>query len=413
MPKINVSADEKRILMHYINHPLAYVKNEYHRYFPDGLCPEHTKVTRTLSDEGHIFERCFMIPVSGSRFSHITIVLSHIDQDDPLEHSCTFVGQKYFFYQNEKDLPKIVPKDIEPDSDISDNESDDEETRAQRERYRQFQNDLHRLRVENATKKNYLKVGEVGAEPHRVVKYAVDENDHDYIVKITSSYVNEYIPIRSPIFEKPNHFRFFRKMWCGGFRTKCIDIMPNYGPDLFEFYQEHSMSNSMIDRLVRALLEQFIQQVNVLGIVHTDIKSANICVQMIDDEITIHFIDFDDAFVIGSSPELCKGKGSVGYYAPELFINPQDGLRQLELRSQGEEQLVKALKPNFSALFTQSTDIYALGQCILRDLHLSHDSSYYALAEHMCDQDPATRATVQHIKSALHSPENLNVLTQL
>jgi hypothetical protein len=402
MPKIYVNSDEKRILMHYITHPLQYVKPQYHSYFPGGLCPEHTKITRTISDDSKTFERCFLIPTTMYKgLSHVSIAFLEIDEDDPLEHSCTFVGGKYFFHQDENDLPKIQAYHVEIDSDISDDEDQSEEAAARLKQYRYIQQRLYQDKIERSLKKNYLKDDDEQQLIKHVVKFAVDEDDNDYIIKSTSSFEEQYIPMQLPTIEQPNHFRFFRTTWNGGLRYKRIDIQPNYGPNLIDFLNQTPMTDVLLNSIVRCMLEQYMQQLHTQGIVHTDINLANICIKMTDNGIEIRYVDLDEAYLVDSDPSFRKGKGTPGYYAPELFNNPQDASHQLTIRAQSEITFINALKPDFRASFTQATDIYALGQCLLHDVKVPEDSPYCELILRMCDEDLATRATGEDIEHVL------------
>ncbi len=179
-------------------------------------------------------------------------------------------------------------------------------------------------------------------------------------------------------------------------RKKLIEIQPYRGETLCDFIDQE-IPAQIIDDIAHNLIQEYINQIFNRGIVHTDINATNICIK----EMVITYIDFKESFFIDALP---TGKGTPGYYAPEFFKEPTDHLRQLDIRAEGEEQLINALKPNFHDFFSPATDIYALGTTLIQALQLSKASPYYELAVMMTDADPVKRPAsvdLQQILDAL------------
>jgi serine/threonine protein kinase len=136
--------------------------------------------------------------------------------------------------------------------------------------------------------------------------------------------------------------------------------------------------------------------------VHTDIKATNICVKFPPTEglpFEVVFIDWDEAFSI-STPST-TGNGTPGYMAPEFFKRLEDYKQQLENRAISINVYCSTLKSNYKDLFSEASDVYALGIVLLKDLHLEPSSPLYHLAQAMCHNTPSRRPSGECIHKAL------------
>lgn len=412
MSFITIEPVEKTILMQYMLQPLDYVEEQYHCYFPQNTCLEHTKITRGLTDAEHL-SRYFLVPLNLSDATFISVPFSHVAQHDSLKHSCTFVGNKYFFHQNEDDLPKVRNNKIAStcESDNSSSESEDEheyltkieqkDASIKHEQRLRFKAHFRELRATRALDKNYLRNQPASNLIRNVVKYAVDEEGFDYILKSSSS-SQGYIPLQSFIINRPNHFRFYRNTAIGSHaQIKCIDIKPYYGNNLSDFLAGYNGPKCIISSIIYEMLAQYIQQIYKEKLVHTDINPSNICIQRVNSKIQVHYIDDEEAFLIDSDISQRSGRGTAGYYAPEFFIASESYQHQLDLREHSECALVTALKPNFKNIFSQATDIYAVGRCILNCFRLYEGAPFYELVQQMCSMNPNSRPTGDEIENTL------------
>ena len=116
------------------------------------------------------------------------------------------------------------------------------------------------------------------------------------------------------------------------------------------------------------------------------------------------FIDWDEAFSIGTPDTI--GTGTPGYMAPEFFKTPEDFERQLDNRGVGTTTYRNTLKSDYKNLFSEPSDIYALGVVLLDDLRLEHSSSLYFLVHEMCQSEPNMRPSGARINEALEPSEN-------
>lgn len=134
---------------------------------------------------------------------------------------------------------------------------------------------------------------------------------------------------------------------------------------------------------------------------HTDINPSNICIKRSENGFIVTYIDFDESFY--STDPQKSGRGTVGYYAPEFFLNPEMCAKQFEIRTQSEALLVSMLKPNFQEFFSQASDIYALGCVLLNDLKLTENSVYYSFVQRMCAPVPDDRPKAEEIINLFES----------
>lgn len=411
MPKISIDNKEKEAISDYIANPLHYIENEEERvYFPGGRCPNETKITRFFFDEDEEVDfRCFMVQSEGQT---IQIRLSHLhplDHNAPTSHACTLVENKLFFHQNADDLPRVMlkaPKLISlEDDNIDENDGlgnlpgfDNVEVIA---RYNAMIRETNEQKIRNASAVNYFKYTDENRLIKRVVKLAVDLEGRDYVLKSTSTIDEQLVSFEQPISEQPNYFRFFRTSEADGLTSrKIIEFMPYMGDTLLDFLDNNQLSELQADQIAFCMLESYVQQIALKNIVHTDINPTNICIQLIESEIQINYIDFNESFVMGNN--ILKGRGTAGYYAPEFFTERLNRESQLMIKDTGDRNLIAALDPNYKSIFSPSTDIYALGTCLLEDLHLGTTSPFYGLAMRMRHDDPNHRPNMDEINQELY-----------
>ncbi len=235
------------------------------------------------------------------------------------------------------------------------------------------------------------------------IKKAVDMQGNPYCLLSKAATVGRLLPNTEQLKEVRKRVGYFISesctYRCDDMFYKYIEIIPYKGETLESLLldEPEESEKEWAGELIRACLEQVAEK----GIVHTDLKPANICV--LDDVITI--IDFDNAFI----PELehvSDGLGTPGYVAPELFKNIQDAAQQCEIYSRGDEHWITALKSDFRHLFTTATDIFALGQILLHDLDLEEDHPYYPLANRMSSIDPRARPNWSDIREIYNFSTN-------
>lgn len=396
---IVISEEEKTAIQDFFNHPERYISDEVLAslgvFLPDG-----SKVSRAKrSDEdGHLIPRRYIIP-SGVHGETRYIAITTIFLDDPATHSATMIHGKIYFHQNKDDLPKKLPANFERYCDLDeDDDLEDEFIVAYRAGW-----------VRALGKPDYvLNVSNMSLFK-KTVKYAVDIENHVFYLKShyalveggvsLSNNAEQYAPqlyMGPPVFRRTFLYR--------SCQTKRIDITRDSGENLDEFMVTHidELTSIEIELLAREILKQYLVQVNEKGIVHTDIKAANICVKINRAEglnFDVVFIDWDEAFDSGTPCTM--GNGTPGYMAPEFFKTPQDWERQLENIEVDLPTYCNTLKSNYKNLFSESSDIYALGIVLLYDLQLETSSPLYTLAKEMRHSMPSMRPSINRINEEL------------
>ncbi len=399
---IFISEEEKTAIQDYFNHPGRYSSDEVVATLSGGL-PDGAKVSRAKSsyENPDIPTRYIILAGSDGLSRYIPIATPFLD--DPGTHSATRVNGTIYFHQNQDDLPKNLPDNFEDYCEI---EADDSENKAA-VAYRAF---WERALAKPAYVHNLVGIGLF----KKTVKYATDSDGHIFYLKSYASFVVEGLSLPNPVeryapqlYMGPSIFR--RAVFYGNIQTKRVDVTRDSGENLEEFISSHQDALTSVTKelLAREMLKQYLVQVNEKRIVHTDIKPTNICVKTIDTEgmqFEVVFIDWDEAFSIGTSNIL--GSGTPGYMAPEFFKTPQDFERQVENRLAGIEIYFDSFKADYNNLFSESTDIYALGSVILGHLQLEPDSSIYQLVHAMCYNSPSTRPSREEINEALEQSAN-------
>lgn len=394
---IVIPEEEKIAIQDYFNHPERYMGYEIYASLPGGLLPNGTKVSRAKfePDEGHI-PRQYIIP-AGMDGEARSIPITTIFSGDPRTHSATMLNEKIYFHQNKDDLPKKLPANFDDYCEMS--EDIDPEDKS----YVAYKKARERV----LGKPDYIFSFSDLARLKKTVKYAVDIEGNTYYLKSLSSIIAGGVPLPNRIeqyapqlYMGPSIFRqtFFYR----GALTKRVDITRDSGKNLDEFLFIHR-NNFSIEKelLAREVLKQYLVQINEKGLVHTDIKPANICVKigcLPGRPFEVIFIDWDDAFSIEAPG---KGSGTPGYMAPEFFKTLGNFERQLENRAVDNTTYTNTLKVDYKNLFSELSDIYALGIVLLNDLLLERSSGLYHLAISMCQIDPSNRPSVESMREAL------------
>ncbi len=400
---IAISEEEKTSIQDYFNHPERYISDEVLASL-GGLLPDGSKVSRAKhSYEDGDLPRQYIIP-SGMDGEARYIPITTTFLNDPGTHSATIVNGKIYFHQTKDDLPKKLPDNFEDYCEIDeDDDPEDESTIA------------HRAAWERVLgKPDYvLNVTNLGLFK-KTVKYAVDLEGHVFFLKSHSSLVEggvslsnraeEYAP---QLYAGPPIFR--RTFFHRNLQTKRIDITRESGENLGQFMLTYrdEFSPIEIELLAREILKQYLVQVNEKGIVHTDIKAANICVKINRAEglnFDVVFIDWDEAFDIANPSSM--GNGTPGYMAPEFFKTPEGWERQLANMEVDLPTYCNTLKSNDKNLFSAASDIYALGIVLLDDLQLEHSSPLYHVVNAMRHNTPSMRPSGECINEALERSAN-------
>ena len=399
---IFISEEEKTAIQDYFNHPGRYTSDEVVATLSGGL-PDGAKVSRAKSsyEKADIPKRYIILAGTDGLSRYIPIVTGLLD--DPGTHSATRVNGTIYFHQNQDDLPKKLPENFEDYCEIDADDSENESTIAYRAAW-------ERALGKPAYVHNLVDISLF----KKTVKYATDSDGHIFYLKSYASFVVGGLSLPNPVeryapqlYMGPSIFR--RAVFYGNIQTKRVDVTRDSGENLEEFISSHQDAFSSVTKevLAREILKQYLVQINEKKIVHTDIKPTNICVKTTDGEgeqFEVVFIDWDEAFSIGT-PNLL-GSGTPGYMAPEFFKTPQDFERQLENRGAGIEIYFDSLKANYNNLFSESTDIYALGKVILCHLQIEPPSSLYQLVHAMCYNIPSMRPSSEEINEAIEQSAN-------
>jgi len=317
---------------------------------------------------------------------------------------------KIYFHQNKDDLPKKLPDNFAAHCEIDEDEDPEDEAIV-----------AYRAYWERAlAKPEYiLNVIEFGLFK-KTVKYAVDIEGELFYLKSQSSFVEGGVSLSNhaeqyapQLYMGPSIFK--RRLFYQNAQIKRIDITRNVGKNLEEFMLIHGDELTLIDieALAREILKQYLVELNAKRMVHTDIKATNICVKITHDagsRFEVVFIDWDEAFSIESPSTM--GRGTAGYMAPEFFKTLQDCERQLENRGIGMAAYCDTLKSDYKNLFSQASDIYALGIVLLDDLQLEPSSSLYELAHAMCHNVPNMRPSAEYIQEALEPSAHSGVMLE-
>ncbi len=397
---IIISQKEKAAILDYFNNPRHYISEEVLESLPGGILPDGSKVSRekVTYQDGRPQPRHYVIPAGVVSEAHYIKITSPF-LDDPGTHSATMVNGKIYFHQNKDDLPKTLPDNFEDYCDIDEDEDQEDESIL-----------AYRAAWARVLRKPayVLNDGNLGLFK-KTIKYAVDIEGHVFYLKSHTSLVeggvsltkhtDQYAPqlyMGPPIFRRTDFFH--------NTQIKRIDITRDSGETLDEFMLNHQdeLTSIEIELLAGEILKQYLVQINEKGMVHTDIKAANVCVKITHKkrlQFEVVFIDWDEAFYIGTPCTM--GSGTPGYMAPEFFKTPRDYERQLEQRAMGITDYCDTLKSNHKNLFSESSDIYALAIVLLEDLQLETSSSLYSLANAMRHSIPSMRPSGQYINEAL------------
>ena len=382
----------------YLYHPERYLAHDTLPFLSNGALPEGTKISRVkFSDTGNELPRHYIIP-RGVHDEEIRMPITTVFANDPGEHSATLLQGNIFFHQNKHDLPKLLPHNFNVFY-----ESDDDDV-------------VYRTMWEQIkAKPNYAVDQKILGQFKKTVKCAIDSEGHLFYLKSHSSFIDGEVPMSnlteqfapqlymgSPVFR----LTFFSSALA---QIKRIDVTRHAGDDLAQFLLAHgdNLSAAQIELLAAEIIRQYLVQINYPQIIHSDIKSTNICVKKTENELKpfdITFIDFDEAFRGNNTPPM--GNGTPSYMAPEFFRSQLDFERQEENAQNNIQAYARTRKPDYRQFFSKASDVFALGVVLLRDLQLNPDSHWYDLACSMCQIEPMRRPSGDEIHQALDTQQH-------
>ena len=155
-------------------------------------------------------------------------------------------------------------------------------------------------------------------EDDRTVIYGLKDNNKEVIKKLYSDkkVINFYKENGEILFEITKHKNlchyieyFFEN------EIHYIKMEKMNGCDLFDYINKKSYSKKFIINIVKNILKALIH-LNDNGYIHCDVKSENI---RICENNEIKLFDYDLMEKITSTTKIAKG--TIGYMAPEMFIN--------------------------------------------------------------------------------------------
>ncbi len=366
---------EMAILNGYFQAPEKYLSaDDYKQYFqalthlPNGL--KLTRRTYLSENNLHepIYSRCFIFPNSSLKIP----LIAHID-NDPGIHSCEQINKLLLFHQN------ISDDDSDDDLEDSDLPLTAEQQEAQRK--------LQTLFTQKKYRKNYLKIPD--KQSLITCKEAITSDHQHCVIKITEAVPSFAIgSCLNSLYLCPPFMR----------NGKHYNIMHHKGPTLHNFllFKHHTLTSAQKDTIAACLLTE-LASLQAKGIVMTDINKHNICIQENSDPLnpyTLSYIDDSEAF---QGDNTLRGRGTVGYYAPEFFTRLPLGIKSISNFQTWQESLTKdgtlfkQLKTTYHHHFCFATDTFALGCVLLRDLKLTAACEFYTLAQTMSDFDPLLR----------------------
>lgn len=354
-PKLSVtlpiSQDEKTSISSYFAAISQYIYPEdlpyLNSFITDGkiVLPSGTKISRPKSELYGENIRLLILP--GRDIATNTLAMTNLLSFDPMQHSCTMIDGELYFHA------PIKPLDNEEEA--------------------YFLKGV----AENHVVYNSIKPC-VRSDGERFVLNSSTSHDPSCL-----SYSSSQIMAKVGIYA--GHDNIFRKNNFGA--QKVISVSSYFGPTLADVLDElHSFSPEKSETLAWAILYAYFEQVYFKGIVHTDIKPANICISNFNEPFEITFIDHKESFCIG---EKSNGLGTVGYYSHEFFKHPENAAVQLKLlRENGPEFFYKDIVVNkMREQFSPASDIYALGQTIQDCTNLKPGSDLFNLVQTMTQKD--------------------------
>jgi len=351
--------------------------------------------------EHHEYTRFFIIPQGQekSRIIPVHDISAFIENgaDDAWKstHSAIWSNGEIIYLQNKLDAAIV---DLQADFNREESDESDENDNSSTGSFIKF--------VEQTLKHEYLANGRLPNIPK--VKYAKTRDEKYFTYKV------RYVLLPEDGYVSPAYYNlelFSPELYVSSTcrlteSRKQVDIMMDAGENLFDFLEHEIIDDVIRNKIAYAVIKE-VQKAHIRGIIHTDIKPANLCVDRKSLGATL--VDYSEAFFIEGVTENNNagyGKGTVGYIAPELFINEADiSLTTLtevyqfcQLQEAPSNQgITSLLKSNFSELLSQKTDIFALGCLLIRGMDLPLTSPYYALAWSMCDVNPDERPDLRSI----------------
>lgn len=354
LEKEHIANEEVAMIQRYLSCPQLYIDEQYYHYFEECL-PDGLKLSafQTIGDS-RFCTRFFIFPGAPT----VRIGLKNLIVGDKGEHSCTVIGYKMYFHQNADDLAQRVAV-YEVDGEFS----------------------------HYGTEQNYLKRPEHHLDS--TVKWLITKEGVPFVLRST--------PIITPC-AVISHCLL--SLYLASFvrNDKRIDLMYYQGENLTQYLSNRVLNPTEKDQIAGAL----IAALNTLHegiVVHTDIKTDNICVRTINGEYRVTFIDDTEAY---RGENTLRGRGTPGYLAPELFIDAPSFLNtnietiydfiQWQQEITDSRQIFNHFIEDRERYFTQNSDRFALGLILLVDLELKAESVYFNQAVQWCSEAPQKRA---------------------
>ncbi len=418
---IVISNEEKNAIQDYFEHPERYISEEW-MHSLGGQLPDGTKISREKVREhdsgqsrtlryyqSHV-SRCYIITDPQDGITVHQVPIQCLYPNDPGTHSATLLSGEIYFHQNKDDLPWKLPDDFE---DRCDPPEDEEEAKS--EAYLQYKEAWAKSlgKPDYVLNRSKLEQGAI----ERTVKYAVNMHGERFYLKRDCLFGEADTTFSWPVEAHESKLRvgpsIFRKTTISttSVGVKKTTISRDAGEVLDAFIEKRQpLTNVQKEKIVKALLTQYLCQIYDEGLVHTDIKSSNICIKentsSEETPFIITFIDFDESFNIQEPRE--TGCGTVGYMAPEFFNTYEDYIRQIDNREISEEAYVSTLRSDHKKQFSVSSDVFALARvCLIYNL-LSVDSQLSIVVQNMLKKAPEDRPTGNVLREALglvYTPE--------
>jgi len=446
---IFISEREKAALTQYFRSPLEHIAPEHYSLLPGGVLPECTKIisgTFIINPaDNQTLERIryFIIPLD-TQGNVRRVLVENSFADDPKQHSATLLANDLWVHQSRLDL------EID-DNEFDENESivsaGNQEAHDEEESINDNISDASSLKFEYTpqTKFRFYAKDSKHLDYRCVVKsvYALDRQEYGFI---KSQSLAENVDTRRFLNIPGLHVgpEFFRRETTHlGVRLKKLSLTYDAGNDLLSFMAERNfqLSPDLTRRLALEILEQYLQQICARQIIHSDIKSLNICVKEranAAQPFRVTFIDFDEAFVDSSEDHGRHqyANGTPGFLGPEFFNTPADFDNQFLHPDQ--RAFLQTLIPEWRTQFTCASDIFALGTTILNSVFLlngeyfpvervfpprAHTLGVDSLdpclinigffAQQMTHSNPAARPTAEEIRHFVESEFDLSLLATL
>jgi hypothetical protein len=223
-------------------------------------------------------------------------------------------------------------------------------------------------------------------------------------------------------------------------KNKQVEVMHYVGPTLYDFLVHNpDLSQENKNQIIYLLLKE-LQKKHQQGIIHTDIKPENICIQQISvSQFKVTIIDWGN-HLIKKNPVINakENLGTLAYTAPEFYIVPPSPFTTLtELMNFCEEQesyhphylnnrnlsepekqerfrnyIATHMKPISDLInnpLAEKMDLFPIGCILLKDLRINDDSPFHTFAWDLVKTDPSQRPDLATLDiEAIYSPSQTN-----